>query len=422
MERVFIQNDKDLEIFTISNFLTIDECDHLVKLTETNYSRSTVTADDGTARTYHNGRTSSTSILSDHNNVVELVNKRMHNELGIPLGYSEPTQAQIYEVGQEFKHHYDYFSGAAYNRYCSHSGQRTWTFMVYLNDVDEGGETDFSEIGFKFKPVKGTAVVWKNSNGKGTEKSFALHAGMPIIKGKKIIITKWFRENLYDGTKDAELAIKQEQLKKDNTAAIDQKTFKSFSDLPKLSALGFRVEKVPEKTFKLIKEAYDLLKHTAQKEYWAGITNFIYDDNSNAPVEIMNMDALTRIKEIIAEELQPIHEKFINHKERITPKYIYGIRSYKRGAMLKPHTDVLATHHISSIIIVDKKVDSDWALDIQDHNGNWHKVYADPGDMILYESAINMHGRTEPLNGEYYRNFFLHYTLTDYKFIESSTN
>jgi prolyl 4-hydroxylase len=213
MERVVIPNDKDLEIFTISNFLTSDECDNLVNLTETtNFYRSTVAIDDSNTSTYHNGRTSSTSFLSDHDNMVDLINKRMHDELGIPLGYSEPAQAQIYEVGQEYKHHYDYFTGSSYNRYCSYSGQRTWTFMLYLNDVEEGGETDFSEIGVRFKPIKGTAVVWKNSNGKGTEKSSALHAGMPIIKGKKIIITKWFRENLYNSTKDAELAIKEMQL------------------------------------------------------------------------------------------------------------------------------------------------------------------------------------------------------------------
>jgi hypothetical protein len=69
------------------------------------------------------------------------------------------------------------------------------------------------------------------------------------------------------------------------------------------------------------------------------------------------------------------------------------------------------------IIIVDKKVDKDWPLDIQDHEGNWHQIYTEPGDMILYESATNLHGRTEPFEGEYYRNFFLHYTLADYKFI-----
>jgi hypothetical protein len=129
------------------------------------------------------------------------------------------------------------------------------------------------------------------------------------------------------------------------------------------------------------------------------------------------MDAFTRIREIISEELQPLHEEFIGHKEKLIPKWIYGIRSYKRGSILVPHTDTFTTHHISSIVIVDKEVDRDWPIDIQDHLGRWHKVYADVGEMILYESATNKHGRIEPFEGEYFRNFFLHYTLADYKFV-----
>ena len=126
------------------------------------------------------------------------------------------------------------------------------------------------------------------------------------------------------------------------------------------------------------------------------------------------MDNCPRIKEIIHSELQPIHEEFSG--ENIEPTFIYGIRSYKRGAILEPHRDRIATHHISSIIIVDKQVDRDWPLDIQDHQGRWHKIYAEVGDMILYESAVCEHGRKEPLEGEYFRNFFVHYKLKDYTY------
>lgn len=413
MERIEVKNDKNLEIFKIPNFLSYDECDYIIKLTEKVSSRSRVASDEK-GSTYHEARTSSTSVLSDSDDIVSKINTRMHDELGIPLGYSEPTQGQIYEVGQEFKHHHDFFTGNSYNYHCLHSGQRTWTFMIYLNDVEEGGETDFPQIGVKFKPEKGTAVIWKNSNGTGSENLAAIHAGLPVIKGKKIIITKWFRENIFDSNKDGELAVKR---KEEENKIVLQKIFRSPDDLPKLSPFGFKIEKVPEKTFKLILEAYNLLQHTIRKEDWPGINHFIYDEYKNAPVEIMSMDAFTRIREIIAEELQPIHEEFISHKEKIIPKWIYGIRSYQRGAMLAPHTDTLETHHVSSIIIVDKKVNTDWALDIQDHFGNWHKVYAEPGDMILYESAKNLHGRKDPFDGEYYRNFFLHYTLADYKFV-----
>lgn len=418
MERVYIENSHGLEIFTIPQFLTNEECDHIVGLTELGSVRSSVAGIGAEATKYDEGRTSSTAVLHETDPTVLAVNKRMHDHLGIEVGKSEPTQGQIYQVGQEFRHHQDAFGKEAYHNHCLSSGQRTWTFMIYLNDVEEGGETDFPTLQKTFQPVKGTAVVWKNSDGTGTENSAALHAGLPVKKGKKVIITKWFRENVFNSAEDARLA--KEYLEMTQPAQPTQPAEKVFStkeDLPKLSDLGFKVVKVPEKTFQLIIEAYNLLKPTVRVEHWDGIANFIHDSQGNAPVEIFSMDAFTRLREIIAEELQPIHEEFIGNKERLIPKWIYGIRSYKRGAILEPHTDTLVTHHISSIVIVDKQVDRDWPLDIQDHLGRWHKVYAEPGDMILYESATNKHGRIEPFEGEYFRNFFLHYTLADYKFV-----
>jgi len=415
MERIYVQNDHGLEMFSIPQFLTTEECDYIVGLTHQSSARSSVAGSGDQSIKYDEGRTSSTSILTDADPIVAAVNQKMYTELGIEGQFSEPTQGQIYEVGQEFRHHQDAFGKDAYHNHCLSSGQRTWTFMIYLNDVEEGGETDFPTIGKTFQPIKGTAVVWKNSDGTGTENSAALHAGLPVKKGKKVIITKWFRENVFNGAEDARLA--KEYLELTKPVAPAEKTFSKLEDLPRLTELGFKVVKVPEKTFRLITEAYNLLKPTIREENWNGITNFIHDSQGNAPVEILSMDAFSRIREIIAEELQPIHEEFIGNKERLVPKWIYGIRSYKRGAILEPHTDTIATHHVSSIIIVDKQVDRDWPLDIQDHQGRWHKVYAEPGDMILYESATNKHGRIEPFEGEYFRNFFLHYTFADYKFI-----
>jgi prolyl 4-hydroxylase len=415
MERLYIENSHGLEMFTIPQFLTNEECDHIVRLTEASSTRSSVAGTGAQAIKYDEGRTSSTTVLLDTDPIVSQVNQKMYTELGIEAPYSEPTQGQIYEVGQEFRHHQDAFGKDAYHNHCLSSGQRTWTFMIYLNDVEEGGETDFLTLQKTIKPVKGTAVVWKNSDGTGSENPAALHAGLPIIRGKKVIITKWFRENVFNSAEDAKLA--KEYLEMTQPTRIATKTFSKSEDLPRLTELGFKVVKVPEKTFQLITEAYTLLKHTVKDENWEGITNFIHDNQGNAPVEIFSMDAFTRIREIISQELQPLHEEFIGNKERLIPKWIYGIRSYKRGSVLVPHTDTFTTHHISSIVIVDKKVDRDWPIDIQDHLGRWHKVYAEVGEMILYESAINKHGRIEPFEGEYFRNFFLHYTLADYKFV-----
>lgn len=65
--------------------------------------------------------------------------------------------------------------------------------MIYLNDVEEGGHTCFTEIDVAIKPSRGTAVFWNNLNRDGTVNENTKHAGLPVIKGEKVIITKWFR-------------------------------------------------------------------------------------------------------------------------------------------------------------------------------------------------------------------------------------
>lgn len=416
--RIPVENNKNLEIFTIEDFLTDKECDYLCSLIEDNPVRSTVSGTGYEASVVADFRTSSTKTLSYSDPTVNAIDNRIAAELEMPKENGESFQGQVYEVGQQFKHHHDYFSNDSYINHCLHSGQRLWTFMIYLNDVEEGGETDFPQISKTFKPKKRTAVVWRNAYATGQENPATLHAGLPVIKGKKIVITKWFREKPWDMNEDYRLKDEYHAKAKQMVSNTVEKTFKSKEDLPKLSPLGFKVVKVPTNSWRLIQEAYKLLQNVKTIESWNGMEQFIHDpEGKKLPLEIFNMDNCFRIKEILQEELQPIHEEFIGYKEKIKPKWIYGIRSYINGAILEPHTDTLGTHHISSIIIVDKKVNKDWPLDIQDHEGNWHKIYTEPGDMILYESATNLHGRMEPFDGEYYRNFFLHYTLADYKFV-----
>ena len=124
------------------------------------------------------------------------------------------------------------------------------------------------------------------------------------------------------------------------------------------------------------------------------------------------------MRTLIQNQLLKPHEDWV--KEKLSPSFIYGIRSYKRGATLVEHKDRVETHHIASIIVVDKDLrcgcshkefGADWALDIQDHKGRWHKVYAEVGDMIIYESAACLHGRNEPYQGLYFNNLFVHYKL-----------
>jgi prolyl 4-hydroxylase len=78
-------------------------------------------------------------------------------------------------------------------RFAGTRGNRTWSFMVYLNEGMEGGGTRFTALNHTFQPKTGMAVLWNNLNADGTPNTATMHAGEPVIRGHKVIITKWFR-------------------------------------------------------------------------------------------------------------------------------------------------------------------------------------------------------------------------------------
>jgi prolyl 4-hydroxylase len=80
-----------------------------------------------------------------------------------------------------------------YKRFAGVRGNRTWTFMVYLNDGMTGGATRFTEIDLEVQPKRGMALLWNNLRPDGTPNPATMHCGEPVIAGHKIIITKWFR-------------------------------------------------------------------------------------------------------------------------------------------------------------------------------------------------------------------------------------
>jgi prolyl 4-hydroxylase len=188
---VFRFQDDRLQLYTLKDFMSSDECDALVNVVKGHYRESTLTysSDDS------DFRTSSTADLIDEfqGNLAAAVETKICKVMGINESYGEASQVQKYEVGQQFKAHFDAFDGDRIQEFFGARGQRTWTFMVYLNDVEEGGHTHFTEIDCAIKPVKGSAVFWNNLNADGTINQFTKHAGLPVIKGQKTIITKWFR-------------------------------------------------------------------------------------------------------------------------------------------------------------------------------------------------------------------------------------
>lgn len=181
-----------LQQYILPAFLDAATCAALVDQIDRDVRPSTIADPNGDA----NFRTSSTCDLNHRDPTVRLVNDKLHLLTGIPLEYGEPLQGQRYEVGQEFKAHTDFFDphGADWETYCAVPGQRSWTLMVYLNQPIAGGATRFLATGKLHQPEVGKLLAWNNVRADGTTNADTLHQGMKVRKGRKYIITKWFRE------------------------------------------------------------------------------------------------------------------------------------------------------------------------------------------------------------------------------------
>lgn len=181
-----------LELLRCRNFLKPDMCGLLMALIDRERRPSTI-AD-------HNGddafRTSETCDLNPDLPIVVELNRQLTQLSGIEPAQGEPVQGQRYDIGQEFKPHTDYFApgGQDFDKFCSVAGQRTWTFMIYLNDVSAGGGTRFKSLNKIFKPETGMLLCWNNRHADGSVNPHTLHHGMKVRKGKKYVITKWYRE------------------------------------------------------------------------------------------------------------------------------------------------------------------------------------------------------------------------------------
>lgn len=181
-----------IELFQLRNFVPQPLCLELIDLIEAERRPSTIADDNGDA--YF--RTSETCDLPGDLPAVAEMEDLLRTASGIDPSHGEPLQGQRYDVGQEFKPHTDYFTpgGPDYEKYCSVAGQRSWSFMVYLNPVQAGGGTRFKALHKTFAPETGKLLCWNNRMPDGSVNPNTLHHGMKVRRGLKYVLTKWYRE------------------------------------------------------------------------------------------------------------------------------------------------------------------------------------------------------------------------------------
>jgi len=188
------------QIYEIPNLLTNEECDKIINLSRGKVKRSSVIGDGG--NDISNVRTSKNTFLSSSiDPLMKEIDDRIQGITGITSEKYEDLQVVHYQPGQFYKAHWDACDPEKDPRCVEDhkkGGLRFATFIIYLNDDMEGGETEFPLLGRTLKPEKGKGILFFNlEDDLLGRKELSKHAGLPPTKGEKWMCNKWIRLNEY---------------------------------------------------------------------------------------------------------------------------------------------------------------------------------------------------------------------------------
>tara|TARA_B100000287_G_C20511320_1_gene733143 strand:+ start:403 stop:978 length:576 start_codon:yes stop_codon:yes gene_type:complete len=115
----------------------------------------------------------------DHldNCIKEYIKKYPDSNTCTEWGIDEPVKIQYYKPGGGFKKFHSERNSKGNNRHL--------VFMTYLNDVTDGGETEFRYQNLKIKAEKGKTVIWP------VDWTYT-HRGIVSSTQEKYIVTGWY--------------------------------------------------------------------------------------------------------------------------------------------------------------------------------------------------------------------------------------
>ena len=180
----------------LDDVLSHDECDQLIERSRDRLSRST-TVDPASGNDAVIDARSSEGTLFPLNAdpLIAKIDARVSAIMNLPVENGEGLQILHYHTGGQYTPHYDYFApsdpGSA--THIANGGQRVSSLVMYLNDVEAGGETVFPELRLTVGPKKGGGVYFEYCNSRSELDPLSLHGGLPVLKGEKWIATKWMR-------------------------------------------------------------------------------------------------------------------------------------------------------------------------------------------------------------------------------------
>jgi hypothetical protein len=186
------------KIQIIENFATAEICDWLIARARPRMGRAVVYDPWTGGAAPRQARTNSSTSFSiaESDLIISMMRQRIAASAGVERARLEGTAILHYEPGEQFEPHFDFLdpTSAAFAAGLRKEGQRAVTFLLYLNDDFEGGETDFPELGWRYRGGKGDAILFWNITPAGLPDKRTLHAGLPTTRGEKWLLSQWIRQ------------------------------------------------------------------------------------------------------------------------------------------------------------------------------------------------------------------------------------
>ncbi|XP_010932926.1 probable prolyl 4-hydroxylase 7 [Elaeis guineensis] len=200
--------------FLYKGFLSDEECDHLISLARDKLEKSMVADNDSGKSVMSEVRTSSGMFLEKRQDeIVRTIEQRIAIWTFLPEENGESMQILHYEHGEKYEPHFDYFHDKVNQEL---GGHRIATVLMYLSDVQKGGETifpnsegrftqqkddswsDCAKNGYAVKPEKGDALLFFSLHPDAKTDPDSLHGSCPVIEGEKWSATKWIHVRSFE--------------------------------------------------------------------------------------------------------------------------------------------------------------------------------------------------------------------------------
>lgn len=186
-------------------FLPKRDVAHVLAVAKARWKPTTVVDGDTGGDAVHEDRTGYLAEFRDaEDSTIYAIEDAIADWTKTRLTCGETLQGIRYGRRQEYRTHYDWFDPTmpAHAQHLAYGGQRAITAIVCLKAARGGGQTEFPKVNLRVALHPGDALYWRNVLEDGKPDPRALHAGLPVTSGEKIILSRWIRERAFDGSEE----------------------------------------------------------------------------------------------------------------------------------------------------------------------------------------------------------------------------